>query len=133
MEDRHPIGDMLETVMEKLKGMVDVNTIVGDAITTVDGITIIPVCKVNFGLGTGGADFSKKPNNDNNFGFGNASGVTITPVSFLVVKDGNIRLLNISTPASSTLDRLVEMVPEVVDKLSDMIGKRKDESDFEGE
>jgi len=133
MEDRHPIGDMVETVMEKLKGMVDVNTIVGAAITTVDGITIIPVCKVNFALGTGGGDFSKKPNNDNNFAFGNASGVTITPVSFLVVKDGNIRLLNISTPASGTLDRLVELLPEVVDKLSDMIGKRKEESDFEEE
>ena len=127
MEDRHPIGDLLDTTMQKLRDMVDVNTIVGDAITTVDGITIIPISKVSFGFGTGGADFSKKPNNDNNFGYGNVSGVTITPVSFLIVKDGNIRLLNISAPATSTLERLVELVPEVVDKLSDMLGKKKDE------
>lgn len=126
--DRHPIGDFSDSTMEKIKDMVDINTIVGDAITTPDGITIIPISKVSMGIGTGGTDFTKETSKGNNFGCGNVSGITLTPTAFLVVKEGNVRLLNISTPASSTVERLVEMMPELIDKISSILGKddRKD-------
>lgn len=121
--DRHPIGDFTEISLEKIKEMVDVNTIIGDAITTDDGITIIPVSRVSFGLAAGGADFSKQTSKDNNFGVGSASGVKIMPIAFLIVKDGSVRLMNISTPASSTVERLVEMVPDLIDKVSKLLDK----------
>jgi len=121
--DRHPIGDFTEISLEKIKEMADANTVVGQAITTDDGITIIPVSKVSLGLGAGGADFSKQTSKDNNFGVGSASGVTITPIAFLIVKDGSVRLLNIATPAVSTVERLVEMAPDLIDKISQLVDK----------
>lgn len=124
--DRHPIGDFHDTTMEKIKEIVDVNTVIGTAITTTDGITILPVSKVSVGMGTGGGDFTKETSKGDNFGVGNVSGVTITPTAFLVVKDGNVRMLNVSTPASSTVDRLVETLPELIDKISSLLGKDKD-------
>jgi sporulation protein YtfJ len=116
--------------MRKLREIVDVNTIVGQQITTQDGITIIPVSKVTLGFGTGGTDFSGKnpqPGKDNPFGGGSAAGVNIIPVAFLVIRDGNVKLLSISPPASTTVDRLIELVPELVDKIKDMTSKDTDE------
>lgn len=128
--DKHPISEFGENAMNKIKEMVDVNTIVGDAITTPDGITIIPISKISLAIGTGGGDFSKETSKGNNFGCGNVSGVSITPTAFLVVKEGNVRLLNVSTPASSTVERLVEMIPELIDKVGQLIGK-EDAKDIE--
>lgn len=128
--DRHPVGDFNEITMEKIKEMVDVNTVVGEAITTADGITIIPISKVSLGMGTGGGDFTKEISKGDNFGVAHVSGITITPTAFLVVKDGNVRVLNVSTPANSTVDRLVELLPELLDKVSRLLGKDK-EKDIE--
>lgn len=121
--DRHPIGDLTEVTLSKIKEMVDVNTIVGTPITTPDGTTLIPVSKVTFGFGSGGSDF---PLNDRGgFGGGNGAGVKIDPVGFLTISDGVVKMLNISPPANTTVDRLVELIPEIADKVEALINKKK--------
>ncbi|NLM83113.1 MAG: sporulation protein YtfJ [Clostridiales bacterium] len=128
--DKHPIGDLMETTMQKIREMVDVNTIIGNPIVTADGITLIPVSKVSFGFASGGTDFQTKnqqPGHGNSFGGGSGAGVHIVPVAFLVVKDGNVRLLSITPPANTTIDRVIELVPEVIDKINDLVKKDKSE------
>ena len=125
--DKRPISELMETTMQKVREMIDANTIVGEPITTVDGITLIPVSKVSFGFAGGGSDFSKKQEPRDAFGGGIGAGVNITPVAFVVVKGDNIKLLHISPPVESTLDRLIETVPEVFDKVTDFMNKRKEE------
>jgi sporulation protein YtfJ len=117
-----PIVDMMSVTLQKIKEMVDVNTIVGQAITAPDGTTIIPVSKLCFGFASGGSDFSGR-NDDQNFGGGSGAGVNIVPVAFLVVSNGNVKLLPVSPPAGNTVDRVVEMIPNVVDKISELFGK----------
>lgn len=109
--------------MAKLKDMVDVNTVVGDSITTPDGITIIPVSKVSFAFFSGGSEFktTEKPG----FGYGNGAGVKVDPIGFLVIKDSNVRMINIAPPAGTTIDRLVELIPDVIDRVEAIIDKHK--------
>ena len=121
----HPIGDMMEKTMSKIKEMVDVNTIVGTPITTPDGITLIPVSKVSFGFASGGSDFPVKEKSG--FGGGNGAGIKIEPVGFLTIKDGAVRMINITPPADTTVDRVVELIPDVIDKVEAFIEKRKAE------
>jgi len=123
--DKHPINEFSETTVEKIREMIDVNTIIGSPITTPDGILVIPVSKVSFGLVSGGTDWTKETKN-HSFGCATATGVTINPVAFLIVKDGNIKLMNISMPANTTLDRVIDMVPDVMDKVSEWTGLGKD-------
>ena len=88
--DKHPIGDLMEVTMRNIRNMIDVNTVVGQPITTPDGITLIPVSKLTFGFGSGGGDFTSKNQNagaPNPFAGGSGAGVNITPVAFLVIKD----------------------------------------------
>ena len=127
--DKHPIGDLMETTMQKIREMIDVNTIVGEPIVTADGVTLIPVSKVSFGFGGGGGDFpakNRQPNETNPFGGGSGAGVSIVPVAFLIVTGENVRIINIGPPATTTVDRVVDMVPEVMDKVSKLISKNKD-------
>ena len=120
------LPNMLETTIQKIREMVDVNSVVGEPITTPDGITIIPVSKVSIGLGGGGSDFASKknPGSENPFGGGVGAGVKISPMCFLVVKDGNVRIMTIAEPANSTADRIVEMVPDTLDKISAFLDTR---------
>jgi sporulation protein YtfJ len=106
--------------------MIDANTIVGQPITTADGITLIPVSKVTFGLAGGGSDFAKKGDPQNGFGGGIGAGVSIAPVAFIIVKNDSVRMLHVSPPATSTVDRIIETVPE--DKVTDFISKEKEQS-----
>ena len=117
------LPNMLENTIAKIREMVDVNSVIGNPITTPDGVTIIPVSKVSVGFGGGGSDFvSKNPNKqDNPFGGGAFGGLCVTPVAFLVVKDGNVRMLPVAIPANTTADRLVEMIPDALDKIVDFI------------
>ena len=119
----------MEVTMAKLKEMVDVNTIVGTPITTPDNITIIPVSKVSFGFASGGYDFPAPAKDKGGFGGGNGAGVKIEPIGFLVIKDGNVRMINIAPPAGTTIDRLVELIPEVIDRIDTFIDKRKTEKE----
>lgn len=133
-EQKHPISELMSTTMQKIREMVDVNTIVGQPITTPDGVTLIPVSKVSFGFGSGGSDFTgkhQKADAPNAFGGGSSAGVKITPVAFLIVRGESVRLLNVDPPAASTVDRVVEMVPEVIDKVTGFLEKNK-EQDKEG-
>ena len=123
--DKRPISDLMETTMQKVREMVDANTIVGEAISTADGITLIPVSKLSFGFAGGGSDFGKKQETQDAFGGGIGAGVNIVPVAFIVVKGDSVRLLHVSPPAASTLDRVIETVPEVLEKVTDLFGKDK--------
>ena len=117
------LPNMLENTIAKIRDMVDVNSVVGEPITTPDGVTIIPVSKVSVGFGGGGSDFVSKNANkqENPFGGGAGGGVKITPIAFLIIKDGSVRMLPVAAPANTTADRLVEMVPDVLDKVSAFI------------
>ena len=118
---------MLESAIAKVREMVDVNSVIGTPITTPDGVTIIPVSKVSVGFGGGGSDYVSKNTNklDNHpFGGGAGGGVSVTPIAFLIVKDGNVRMLPVATPANTTADRLVEMIPDTLDKISAFVDSR---------
>ncbi|MBQ6698372.1 MAG: GerW family sporulation protein [Oscillospiraceae bacterium] len=126
----HALNDVMKTTMEKLRSMVDVNTIIGDQITTPDGTTIIPVSKVSFGFASGGSDFDSKKEGVN-FGGGSGAGISINPEAFLVVKDGNVRLVPMVAAPNTTVDRLVELVPEVMDRVDGYIRKSKKKKEDE--
>ena len=123
----HPIENLMVTAMSSLRDMIDVNTIVGDTVETTDGTTIIPVSKVCFGFAAGGSEFNTNKLNkfsDNvklPFGGGSGAGVKISPVAFLVVKDGTIKLLTVD--ADKPLDKLVDALPDLVNKLVDTVDK----------
>lgn len=125
----HPIEGVMQTAMHNLKEMVDVNTVVGDPITTEDGTVIIPVSKVTFGLATGGSDFTTKNTAQTDkpcFGGGSGAGVTIHPVAFLVVaSNGNISMLPVDQPQLSAIDKAIDMIPGIVDKIKDLIDKKQ--------
>lgn len=123
----HPLPNMLESTIQKVKELINVDSVVGTPITTPDGITIIPVCKVSYGVGGGGSDFpSKNSRTEYPFGGGTGAGVKITPVAFLVINGQNVRMLPIAAPANTTADRLVEMIPDVLDRITDFIDSRKE-------
>ena len=115
------LPNMLENTIAKIREMVDVNSVIGNPITTPDGVTIIPVSKVSVGFGGGGSDFTK---NQEAFGGGAGGGVKVTPICFLIVKDGAVRMMPVATPANSTADRIVEQVPDVLDKIASFIDSR---------
>lgn len=114
---------LLNISLDKLKGLVDVNTIIGEPITVPDGTIIIPVSKVAFGYGSGGSDFGGNKPKDL-FGGGSGAGVSIQPLAFLVIQNGNVRLLQMQTYHNST-ERAVGMVPDLVEKFADIFSKGK--------
>ena len=118
----HPIEGMMGVTMEKIRQLVDANTIIGEPIT-VDGATIIPISRVTFGFASGGTDFDgKNAANKDLFGGGSGAGVNIQPVAFLVVKNGCVRTIQLSDNAD-TINRALTMLPELVDKVAALIKK----------
>ena len=123
----HPIENLMVTAMSSLRDMIDVNTIVGDTVETPDGTTIIPVSKVCFGFAAGGSEFNTNKLNKYSetaklpFGGGSGAGVKISPVALLVVKDGTIKLLTVD--ADRPLDKLVDSVPDLINKIVDTVDK----------
>ncbi len=121
----HPINGLMNTTLEKIKQLVDVNTIVGQPITSPDGTIIIPVSKVSYGFASGGSDIcSKKEQSAPKFGGGGGAGVTINPVGFLVVYKGDVNFLPVEK-YDGPADRIVGMVPEMFDKVRDLFTKDK--------
>ena len=120
-EQNHPINEVLQTTMSKLREMVDANTVIGQPIVTQDGVTLIPVSRLSFGFATGGSDFGKTPNVGKNFGGGAGAGVNVVPVAFLIVRDGNVKLLPVAPPPGDGVSRAVELGPEVFDRITDYI------------
>ena len=108
--------------MEKMRAMVDSNTVVGSPITTLDGTTLIPVSRMSFGLASGGNDTTGAPGKPGIWGGGGAA-VKVEPVGFLLAKDGGARMLAVQTPVFSTADRLLDMAPELLEKLEGYLDK----------
>lgn len=119
-------GAILSTTIEKIRDLVDTKTIIGEAIYAEGGITIIPVSKVTYGFASGGADFPSKNANEL-FGGGGGAGVTITPVAFLVISDGEVTLKHI-TAYDNAAERVVNLVPEMFDKVTGLVKKAKKDS-----
>ena len=124
-KNNNKVDSMAQSTIERIKSMIDVNTVVGESITSENGITIIPISKVTYGFASGGSDFiSKKDSNKDLFGGGSGAGVTINPVAFLVINNDDVKLLQIES-FSSYLDRIIAMVPDIADRISNLIKNRK--------
>lgn len=118
------VQDLMGVSIDKIREMVDVSTVIGDPMTLADGTTLIPVSRVSYGFATGGSDLPTKGTQDL-FGGGGGAGINIIPIAFLVVSDGNVRVLPlVSSP--DTFNQVVNMVPEVVNKIGDLFSKDKD-------
>lgn len=113
------VSGMMGTTMDKIRGMVDANTIVGDPINTLDGTTIIPVSKVTYGFGSGGSDFNGKSEKQN-FGGGAGAGVSIVPIAFIVVSNGETKIMPITT-STNTAEKAIALIPDIVDKIAGYI------------
>ncbi|MFI3115150.1 MAG: spore germination protein GerW family protein [Clostridia bacterium] len=118
------VSDLMSQTVEKIRQVVDTNTIIGTPITTADGVTLIPITKMSIGIGSGGTDVKLKDSSDG-FGGGSGAGITISPIAFVVIANGDVKILPINGPASSTADRMVEMMPDIVTKVSDLFDKNK--------
>ena len=120
------LSELMQTSMSKVREMVDSNTIIGEPIATPDGVTLIPVSRLSFGFGCGGGDYGKQAPK---FGGASTAGVRVEPVAFLVIKEGVTRVLPVAMPAVGTVDRIIDMVPEVMDRVENFIEKRKAEKE----
>ena len=122
----HPINNLMSTVMENIKGMIDVNTIIGDPVETSNGTMIIPISKVGFGFAAGGSDVPTKNPGDKPFGGGSGAGVSISPIGFLVVTADQIKMVPVSS-GNTPIDKLVDYIPVAIEKVNGIIKKNKDE------
>ena len=129
--NEHPIDNLMSSAMSNIKEMVDVNTIVGNPVTIPDGTTIIPISKVSFGFAAGGSEFSNGQEKQLPFGGGSGAGVTINPVGFLVASSGQVKFISVGQPTAT--DKLVDYMPEAIDKIQGMFGKtEKKEKKYKG-
>lgn len=121
----HPIESLMKTAMESIKGMIDVNTVVGEAVNTPDGGTIIPISRVSFGFAAGGGEYWSRASDiaDHPFGGGSGAGVTVHPVGFLVAHGDNVRLLAVDR--GDMVDSLVNNVPQIIDQVQGWMSHRK--------
>ena len=130
----HPIEGLMLTAMNSIKDMIDVNTIIGEPIETINNVIIIPVSKVGFGFAAGGSEFKGEAINEYNkkekeeqiqyklpFGGGSGAGVSINPVAFIVIQENNVRLLPIEH--CSSIDRLLDYIPDFMDKIGNSLNK----------
>ena len=126
------ISELLTSSLEKIHHMVDVNTVVGKPLTVGEGVTVIPISKVHIGMGGGGSDFVTKnaiAAKKDPSGGGMGAGVNLTPVAFLVIRGESVRMLPVAEPASSTVDRIIEQAPDLLDKFSDFLDSRKEKTE----
>ena len=134
-DKRTPLSQLMADAIRQVKLMADADTVVGTPIQA-EGVTLIPVSRMSIGVGTGGTEFSTKKQQaggDNAFGGGGAASAKLEPVAFLVIRDGNVKLLPVFPAPATTLDRVIDTVPEVVHKVTDFLAQQKEKSQFEGE
>ena len=124
-----PISELTDSSMKNLQALIDSNSVIGKAVTTPDGTTILPVSKVTFGYASGGSDLPATQKEL--FGGGTGGGVSITPIAFLVIRSGDVKVLPVQ-PYQSTADRVVGMAPDLIDKVSGLVNKPKTEPAGEG-
>lgn len=134
-EKNHTLNQLMNAAMDKVRLMADANTVVGEPIVAGE-VTLIPISRVSIGVGVGGSDFvsknQKRPEADNCFGGGTGAGMNIDPIAFLVVRGDTVRVLPMLPPADGALGRVVDMVPELVDKVTDFVEKQQDKKDNAG-
>ncbi|WP_202710900.1 GerW family sporulation protein [Sporosalibacterium faouarense] len=129
----HPIEGLMQTTMESIKEMVDVNTIVGDPVESPDGLVIIPISKVSFGFASGGGEYSTSKDSSNEdgkggklpFGGGSGAGVSLQPVAFIVVGNGQIKLMPVDQ-GSNLLNNIIDTIPNLTNGLQNMMKQKKD-------
>jgi sporulation protein YtfJ len=120
----HPIEGMMDTTLEKIKQMVDVNSVIGDPITSPDGTVIVPISKLSYGFASGGSDLPAKLSGDKQlFGGGTGAAVTISPIAFLTIANGTVKLLRVD-PGNTSVDRIIELAPDLIDRVSGLFGKK---------
>ena len=132
--NEHPIEGLMTSAMDSIRNMIDVNTIIGESIETINNVIIIPVSKVGFGFAAGGSEFKGEAINEYNkkekeeqiqyklpFGGGSGAGVSINPVAFIVIQENNVRLLPIEH--CSSIDRLLDYIPDFMDKIGNSLNK----------
>lgn len=127
MEKQHPLNELMSVAADKLRALADSNTVVGEPIQAGD-VTLIPVSRLSFGIASGGTEFSTKkqaPGEDNAFGGGSGASGKVDPVAFLIVRGDSVKLLPVLPPPATTLDRVIETVPEVVDKITEFIDQQQ--------
>lgn len=118
------VKDLMKETVEKIKNMVDTDTIIGKPIT-VDSTTIIPVSKITYGFGSGASDSKdKKDSEKTTFGGGGAAGISVVPIAFLNIKDGDVKVLQVE-PYFSSVDRIIELAPDIIDKIKGLFKKDK--------
>lgn len=126
------IKDIMGVTMDKIKAMANADTIIGEPIVLSDTVTCIPISKVSYGFASGGSDFGGKvdkaaaKSSSPKFGGGGGAGMSVTPVAFLVLQDGNVKILNISEETSGA-EKAIGMIPEVFEKVSSLFKKEKQE------
>ena len=126
--DNHPIQEIMANSLAKMREVVDANTVIGSPIKAGDDVTIIPVSKISYGFVSGGSDFATEKQKDL-FGGAASSGASITPVGFLVIQCTGVRLIQLAE-GGRTVDRVLNMVPEVIDKVEGFISKNKKEEEI---
>ena len=127
--ENNPIGELMQNTMENVKNILKVDTVVGDPIYTPDGIMLVPISRISVGFGGGGVEFNSKKAGERPYGGGNATGVKIDPIGFLIIKDGVVRMVNVTPPASNTVDRVIDLVPQVMDRIDAFIDKHNEGKD----
>ena len=122
MEKNNSLNELISTTMEHIRTMADANTIIGTPIQA-EGVTLIPVSRMSCGVAGGGTEFSTKKQTgpDGNFGGGSGASAKLEPVAFLAVREGSVKLLPVAPPPATTVDRVIDTVPEVVDKVTSFI------------
>lgn len=132
------IKGLMETALSNIKSMVDVDTVIGEPVTTMEGTVIIPVSTVSFGFGAGGSEFAPKADTkvtEKMFGGGCGGGANVKPTGFLVITGGNVRYLPMNS-SSSPVDKIVDLIPEMIDKVNGVLKdhkKKKEEKKNQGE
>ena len=122
-----PVQELMASALEKMRDLVDSNTVIGAPIYTQDGTTILTISKVSFGFVSGGTDFASKTQKDL-FGGAASAGGSVTPVGFLVIKEGSVKLMQLAE-GGATLDRLINMMPEVIDRVEGFVAKKTGKAD----
>lgn len=128
MTDKHELENLMRSTMENLRDMIDVNTVIGDVVETIDGTSILPISKVSFGFASGGSEFGnhtslKRENEKYPFGGGSGAGVSVKPIAFLIIKDGIVRLQPVDY--DNSIDRLVDSIPQVLDVVKGFFSNKK--------
>lgn len=134
MENKQPLESLMGVTIEKIKQMVDVNTVIGAPVAAPDGTVIVPVSKVSYGFASGGSSFVAKsaPNKDL-FGGGTGAGVSINPIAFIVISKGSAKVLSIDTPNSTVAEKALALAPDLVDKITAIFNKEGEKDNQEEE